>query len=258
MDYKRREVAPRIRVIHDAELQRFYDMAKHQPSFLEAISKPDELCVIAEVKRRSPSAGMISDESLNAVDQARQYYNAGADALSILTDGPSFGGSIKDLWEVVDFLNDHRRPIPCLRKDFMVHPIQVVEAAEAGARAILIIVRALTDDEISMLYNTANAAGLDSIFEIHEEAELEKALRHNPRIIGVNNRDLKRFITDIGISEYIIPQIPDDIVRISESGFWNGEDAARAKAIGTDCLLVGESLMKSDDPESLINEFKHA
>lgn len=257
MEHKRQEVALRIRKIRDAELQRFAEMAPELPSFIKAISKPEELCIIAEVKRRSPSAGVIAQETLNAVDQAREYYNAGANALSILTDEKFFGGSIKDLWNVVDFFNDHGRSMPCLRKDFFVHPIQVVEAAEAGARAILIIVRALSDEEIHALYQTANVAGLDSIFEIHEESELEKALRHNPKIIGINNRDLKRFVTDISISERLLPQIPKHIVRISESGFFNGEDAMRAREAGANCLLVGEALMKSKDPEALIAEFKN-
>ena len=137
----------------------------------------------------------------------------------------------------------------------MLHPIQVLEAAEAGASAILIIVRALDDASIQALYDAANLAGLDSIFEIHEERELEKALRFDPQIIGVNNRDLKRFKTDLAISEALIPQIPENITAISESGIFNVEDAERARACGADALLVGEALMRSQDTEALIADF---
>ena len=140
----------------------------------------------------------------------------------------------------------------------MVHPIQVAEAAEAGARAILIIVRALEDDEIKALRGAADAAGLDSLYEIHEERELEKALRFDPKIIGVNNRDLKRFKTDLAVSESLIPQIPDGIVRISESGIFDPEDAERARACGADAILVGEALMRAEDPEALVEAFHNA
>ena len=137
----------------------------------------------------------------------------------------------------------------------MLHPIQVVEAAEGGARCILIIVRTLTDDEIKALREAADLAGLDAIYEIHEEQELERALRFDPKIIGVNNRDLKRFTTDLAISEQLIPQIPEGIVKISESGIFDDEDAQRAKDCGADAILVGEALMRSEDVEALVRSF---
>ena len=157
------------------------------------MSNADELSVIADIKRKSPSAGSIA-ENVSAVDQARNYLNADADALSVLTDQKYFGGELEDLWEVNDFIRSHRRTIPTLRKDFMIHPIQVMEALEAGARAILLIVRALDDDELKTLREAADLARLDCLYEIHEERELEKALSHDPEIIGVNNRDLTRFV----------------------------------------------------------------
>jgi len=158
------------------------------------------------------------------------------------------------LWEVTDFIKEHQRPIPCLRKDFMVHPMQVLEACEAGARAILIIVRALEDAEIHSLQDAANLAGLDSIFEIHEEEELERAMAFDPEIIGVNNRDLTRFVTDLDISCNLIPKIPEGIITISESGIHSVEDAAKVKDAGAQAVLVGEALMRSDDPEGFIEE----
>ena len=134
----------------------------------------------------------------------------------------------------------------------MVHPIQILEACEAGARAILIIVRTLEDDEIQQLHDAANLAGMDSLFEIHKPAELERALKFDPKIVGVNNRDLTKFVTDLQISCDLIPQIPDEIVPISESGIQEPEDASRVKEAGAQAVLIGETLMRSNDPEGFI------
>ncbi|MGC6606972.1 MAG: indole-3-glycerol phosphate synthase TrpC [Lentimonas sp.] len=258
MAAKRLAVQNQIRPVRDSELERLSQMQTQGDSFSEALARKDRLSVISEIKRKSPSAGEIASADLDAVEQARKYANAEADCFSVLTDTDYFGGSLKDLWDVVEFLEVHNRKTPCLRKDFMVHPIQVVEAAEAGARAILIIVRALEDDDIKALYDAANLAGLDSLFEIHEESELEKALKFNPKIIGVNNRDLKRFETDLAVSELLIPQIPDDIIKVSESGIFDIEDAERASACGADAILVGEALMRAEDPEELVEAFHKA
>lgn len=254
MEWKRQEIADRLRPVRESELSHLGDIKHPGPRFSEVLQRDEGLAVIAEIKRRSPSAGEIATIP-DAPDQARKYVNANVDCMSILTDEKYFGGTLKDLWNVTDFLNDHQRHTPCLRKDFMVHPLQVVEAAEAGAKAILIIVRALDDESIKVLYDAANLAGLDSLFEIHGESELERALKHGPKIVGVNNRDLRRFVTDIGISENLIPQIPSDIIRISESGIFNELDAGRAFEAGADAVLVGEALMKADDPEELVNIF---
>lgn len=258
MAAKARQIEHLIRPVRDSELDQFANMRKQGGSFLEALAQPDRLSVIAEIKRKSPSAGQIADASLDAVEQARKYINAEADCFSVLTDTDYFGGKLQDLWDVVEFLEVHQRTTPCLRKDFMLHPVQVLEAAEAGARSILIIVRALEDDQIKALYEAASIAGLDSLFEIHEERELEKALKFAPKIIGVNNRDLKRFKTDLAVSEHLIPQIPNDIIKISESGIFTPEDAERASACGADAILVGEALMRAEDPEELVEAFHNA
>ena len=175
---------------------------------------------------RSPSAGDIK-AGASAVEQAQRYQRAGADALSILTDQKFFGGTLDDLREVTARFRESPASPPCLRKDFMVHPIQVLEARESGASAILIIVRALDDNEIALLFNSAKAAGLDSLFEIHHEAELERALRHGAQIIGVNNRDLAIFKTDLSLSERLIPQFPESVTAVSESGIFFAADAFR-------------------------------
>jgi indole-3-glycerol phosphate synthase len=258
MAAKRHALRNHIRPVREQELARLADMQRQGGSFLEELARKDRLSVIAEIKRKSPSAGEIAPAQLDAVEQARKYINAEADCLSILTDTEYFGGSLQDLWDVVDFLEVHNRKTPCLRKDFMVHPVQVVEAAEAGARAILIIVRALEDDEIKALRDAAGIAGLDALYEIHEERELEKALKFDPKIVGVNNRDLKRFKTDLAVSEFLIPQIPNHIVKVSESGIFDPEDAERARACGADAILVGEALMRAEDTEELMEAFHRA
>ena len=258
MAAKRHALKDLIRPVRDQELERLGRMQTQGGSFLEALARKDRLSVIAEIKRKSPSAGEIASATLDVVDQAREYVNADVDCMSILTDTDYFGGHLQDLWDVVEFLECHQRRTPCLRKDFMVHPIQVAEAAEAGARCILIIVRALEDDEIKALRDAAQAAGLDILYEIHEERELEKALRFDPKIVGVNNRDLKRFKTDLAVSELLIPKIPDGIIKVSESGIFDIEDAERASACGADAILVGEALMKTEDPEELVSAFHNA
>ena len=258
MAAKRKALEGKLRPVKAQELERLGRIQTQGGSFLESLARKDRLSVIAEIKRKSPSAGEIAPVTLNAVEQAREYVNAEADCLSILTDTDYFGGSLQDLWDVVEFLECHQRKTPCLRKDFMVHPVQVAEAAEAGARCILIIVRALEDDEIKALRDAAGIAGLDILYEIHEESELERTLSFEPEIIGVNNRDLKRFKTDLAVSELLIPKIPDGIVNVSESGIFDLEDATRARDCGADAILVGEALMKTEDPEELVELFHKA
>lgn len=258
MAAKRQALQSHMRPVSDQELERLGNIQTQGGSFLEALARKDRLSVIAEIKRKSPSAGEIASATLDAVEQARLYVNADVDCMSILTDTDYFGGKLQDLWDVGEFLECHQRKTPCLRKDFMVHRIQVAEAAEAGARCILIIVRALEDDEIKDLRDAAGIAGLDILYEIHEERELEKALKFDPKIVGVNNRDLKRFKTDLAVSELLIPQIPDDIIKVSESGIFDVEDAERASACGADAILVGEALMKAENVEELVEAFHNA
>jgi len=253
MLWKRREVAQRTRPVRDAELEHFARMWRPGKSFAQALRREAGLAVIAEIKRRSPSAGAIA-EGVEAPEQARHYYNAGTDAISVLTDEEFFGGSIRDLWDVNDLLSHRADAPPTLRKDFFVDPIQVLEAAEAGARAILIIVRALNDEEIRRLFECARMAGLDALFEVHSMPELDRAIAAGARIIGVNNRDLARFQTDLAFSEQIIPEMPEDCIAVSESGIATVEDAIRVYEAGADAVLIGEALMRMKDPEPFIRE----
>lgn len=256
MAWKRREIAPLVREVTEGELREMDAQHSRPPSFLAALRRSDDrLAVISEIKRRSPSAGDIK-AGASSLDQACRYQAAGADALSILTDEKYFGGTLADLEGVALHFRTHPPAKPCLRKDFMVHPIQVLQARAAGASAILIIVRALSDAEIARLQNAASAAGLDALYEVHEESEIDRALRHGARIIGVNNRDLAIFKTDLGLSERLIPLIPKDLVAVSESGIFSASDAARVRAAGAHAVLVGEALMRSDDPAALIRAMR--
>jgi indole-3-glycerol phosphate synthase len=266
MAHKRREIAPLVRPVSEGELARLDATLPRPPSFATALRRADRrLAVIAEIKRRSPSAGDIK-QNADALTQALTYRTAGADALSILTDEKYFGGSLADLGSVTSHFRagppaagvSRSNPLPCLRKDFFVHPIQVLEAREAGASAILIIVRALTDEEITNLHGAADAAGLDALFEVHDEADLARAVAQGAKIIGVNNRDLAVFKTDLSLSERLIPQFPKNVIAISESGIFTGADAARARAAGAHAVLVGEALMKAADPARLIADFRRA
>lgn len=258
MAWKREEIAPRLRPVSENALAQLNASLPPPPSFAQALRRPDgQLGVIAEIKRRSPSAGAIK-EGISAPDQAVRYRAAGASALSVLTDTKYFGGTLEDLSSVTALFRSSPPAVPCLRKDFMVHPLQIAEARESGASAILIIVRALTDDEIKILFNGAQAAGLDALFEIHNESEIDRAVRHGAKIIGVNNRDLAIFKTDLGLSERLIPRFPTDVIAVSESGIFTGADAARVRAAGAHAVLVGEALMKAPDPAALIAEFRSA
>ena len=255
MAHKRREIAPLLRPVLPEELAALDRELPRGPSFLAALRREDgRLAVIAEIKRRSPSAGAIK-EGISALAQAHRYRAAGASALSILTDEKYFGGRLEDLQQVTGDFAARGPALPCLRKDFMVHPLQVLQARLAGASAILIIVRALTDEEIHALHAAATAAGLDALFEIHTEPELARAVGHGAKIIGVNNRDLAIFKTDLDLSERLIPRFPKHVVAVSESGIATAADAARVKAAGAHAVLVGESLMRADDPAAVIRSF---
>jgi len=258
MEWKRLEIAPRVRDVPEAELARLNASLPKPIPFIAALRRPDgKLAVIAEIKRKSPSAGAIATGA-SSVDRAESYAGAGADAMSILTDEKYFGGTLGDLQGVTAHLRASGRSVPCLRKDFMVHPIQVLEARQSGASAILIIVRALDDDEISRLHGAANAAGLDALFEVHAEGEIGRAEAHGARAIGVNNRDLAIFKTDLGLSERLIGKFPKGVVAVSESGISTAADAARAKRAGAHAVLVGEALMRAPDAAALVASFHGA
>lgn len=206
----------------------------------EALDRPG-VAVIAEIKRASPSKGSLAAD-LDAVAQAERYRAGGTDAISVLTEPSRFAGSLADLARVSAL------GTPTLRKDFLVDPYQVWEARLAGASAVLLIVAALSDEELAVLSDAAAEAGLDTLVEVHDESELDRALAVGPRIVGVNARDLRTFDLDRDAFARIRPRLPDGVLAVAESGIAGPDDVRRAAAQGADAVLVGETLVTSDDP----------
>jgi indole-3-glycerol phosphate synthase len=206
--------------------------------FAQALQAGECVAVIAEVKRRSPSAGVIHAEA-DPVGTAASYEASGARAISVLTDREYFGGSVKDLQDVVSAVH-----IPVLRKDFIINELQIVEARAHGASAILLIVRLLDAQQLTDLRQTAEQLGMHALVEIHNEAELDSAMQSGSRIIGINNRDLDTLAIDLGVSERILPRIPKAVIAIAESGLKTAADVQRMANAGADAVLVGEALMR--------------
>ncbi len=220
------------------------------PSFRRALAKPG-LSVIAEIKRASPSKGLLAlDFDHRRI--ARAYEAGGASAISVLTEEKSFLGSLDHLCEVNDELGNR---IPTLRKDFLFDEYQLYQAREAGAAAVLLIVAVLrTADRIRGLVEVAAGLGLDALVEVHDERETEIALAAGATIVGVNNRDLRTFHTDLAVSERLRPLIPETCLMVSESGIQGPADAARLRALSVDAILVGEHFMTSPDPTVTLRE----
>jgi indole-3-glycerol phosphate synthase len=210
------------------------------------LRRPEGLAVIAEVKRRSPSKGdlaAIADPAALAAD----YAAGGAAAISVLTEQRRFGGSLADLDAVRAAVD-----VPLLRKDFIVDAYQVDEARAHGADLVLLIVAALPEGLLADLHAQIVGLGMTALVEVHDEAEAEAAIRIGAGVIGVNARDLKTLDVDLATVERVLPQLPSDVIGVAESGIAGAEDAARCAAAGADAVLVGEALVKSDDPVAAI------
>ncbi|WP_432353484.1 indole-3-glycerol phosphate synthase TrpC [Sporosarcina sp. A2] len=225
---------------------------QRRPSLIDLISYTDELQVIAEIKRASPSKGIIQ-AVVNPAQQARTYEKAGAACVSVLTDSQFFQGSFEDLKEVAQAVN-----IPVLCKDFIIHPIQIDTAHSAGASVILLIVAALPDAELRALHVYATALGLEVLVEVHDAIELNRALEAGAQLIGVNNRDLKTFDVDLARTEELAELFPFESGRvlISESGIGSTEDAQRVAKAGASAVLVGETLMRSNTPGEAVESLQ--
>ena len=206
----------------------------------------DEVAVIAEVKRRSPSKGAINP-GLDAGAQAAAYAGGGAAAISVLTEPTHFGGSNADLLTAITAVE-----VPVLKKDFHVHPVQLLEARALGASAALLIVRALSPEQLRTMATAACDIGLETIIEIRDEAELERALGVSAEIIGINNRDLETLRIDASTSLRLLPLIPPGVVAIAESGMRTAEDVQAAADAGADAVLVGSSLSAASDPADAV------
>lgn len=218
-------------------------------SLAGALQAAAPLAIIAELKQASPSAGWIGRQP-NPVEVARRYQAAGAAALSVLTDRTSFRGSLARLRQVREHVD---RPV--LRKDFLIHPYQIVQARAAGADAVLLIVALLGDEDLDELLTLTRRLGMEALVEVHEEAELDRALAAGARVVGVNNRDLDRLETSLATGERLLPRIPPGVVAVAESGLKGPEDVARMVRAGAQAVLVGEALTRHPNPEALIQAF---
>ncbi|MFT5439115.1 MAG: indole-3-glycerol phosphate synthase [Alphaproteobacteria bacterium] len=197
--------------------------------------------LISEIKRASPSKGLIR-EDFNPATLAQAYQEGGATCLSVLTETPNFEGKDAHLIAARSAVD-----LPVLRKDFMIDPYQIVESRSLGADCILLIMAALSDDQASEMESIAQGFGMDVLIEVHDEAELERALRLSSPLIGVNNRNLKTLETNLDTTHRLAPLVPDDRILVCESGLYTPQDLAEMAGIGARCFLIGESLMRQED-----------
>jgi indole-3-glycerol phosphate synthase len=249
LERKEAEVAARRRDIPESQLLELASQHRPPCSLYEALSGPGgPVRIVAEVKRASPSAGSIR-AGLDAPAQAVRYERAGAAAVSVLTDGPGFGGSLADLDAVRE-----RVEVPLLCKDFILNRYQLLEARAAGADAALLIVAALAPGRLRALLGDCGELGLSALVEVHDESELEVALDTGARIVGVNNRDLCTFGVDLATSERLLPLLPVDVRGIAESGVRGPEEVRRLRAHGAANFLVGEALVRAADAGALLSE----
>ncbi len=242
LSHKREEVAAaKTRVCEQNMRERALALETSVRGFRSALCTGERPRIIAEVKRRSPSKGEIRAD-FHPVICAEEYVRGGAAALSVLTDEKYFGGHL-------DYLHEIRAAveIPLLRKEFIVDPYQIDEARVAGADAILLIVAALSPEDLSALRQHALSLGLDVLVEVHDEAELDIALKAEVDLLGINNRNLKTFETRLETSERLLSGLSEDLVVVSESGIGSYDDICRLEGAGAKAFLVGESLMRQEN-----------
>ncbi len=245
--YKREDVSARKALRSQAQVDaaaRAADAPRGFKAALERRHGPGRLALIAEIKKASPSKGIIR-EDFDPPALARAYEAGGAACLSVLTDGPSFQGAD-------DYLVAARAAtaLPCIRKDFLVDPWQVAESRALGADAILVILAMIDDALAADLMSEAARLGMDALVEVHDEAEMDRAGALGATLVGVNNRDLKTFIVDLAVTERLAARAPNAALLVTESGLFTGADAARLEASGAKAMLVGESLMRQADVEA--------
>lgn len=231
------------------ELERAATSAPSPPPFeasLRLATERGTIAVIAEIKRSSPSKGVLN-ASIDAAEQARQFASGGAAAVSVLTEPDRFGGSPEDLTRARAAI-----ALPLVKKDFHIHPVQAAEARAIGASALLLIARALGPHGLATMAGAARDAGVEILVEVRDASELDWALSVDARVIGVNNRDLETLVIDTEAGERVIPLIPHDLVAIAESGIRGVVDAEAAAQLGSDAVLVGSVLSAAHDPAEIV------
>jgi indole-3-glycerol phosphate synthase len=247
----RQGVEARRRQLPQAELESQLAARGEDRPFSEALVRPG-LSLIAEFKRRSPSAGEIA-AGADVAEQVGSYERGGAAALSVLTDEAHFGGSLEDLRAARAACG-----LPIVRKDFIVEPYQLYEAAVNGADAVLLIVRALEDDALRALYEEARGLDLDCLVEVHDNEELERALEVDVEVIGINNRDLTDFSVDIERTLELLADVPAGKTVVAESGYSSRDQLDELERVGVDAVLIGSALMAAADPEAKTRELTGA
>jgi indole-3-glycerol phosphate synthase len=245
--YKKEEVKINKKLYPVSKLEKSFYFRREIPSFIEAILKPGP-SIIGEFKRKSPSKGIINiSADINQV--AKGYQEAGISAISVLTDKKFFGGEKDDLLKVAGYIK-----VPLLRKDFILDEYQIVESKSIGASAILLIASVLSRSEVDTLTDLALNLGLDILFEIHNEKDLEK-MSHKIKIIGVNNRNLKTLEINMDNSVDLLTHLPLNLIKVAESGFQTYNDVKQLFARGYNAFLIGENFMRSNDPGLTAAEF---
>jgi indole-3-glycerol phosphate synthase len=252
---KQAEVRDRSAAVPLHEMERRAAAAPKPRDFTGALCETvawGRVGLIAEIKRQSPSGGLIRDP-FDPAALAKSYQDAGAACLSVLTDQPYFGGCTEDLVAARAACT-----LPALRKDFMVHPWQIFESRAMGADCILLIMAALEDELAHELEDIARSLDMAVLVEVHDRRELDRALALETRLIGVNNRNLKTLTTDLATSEELVPLIPADRIPVAESGIRTPDDVRRMSNAGARCLLVGEHLLRQPDVTAAARELIHA
>lgn len=246
--YKQDEIAAAKQRVDVATLQRAISLVGPVRGFRRALTTGEGTRIIAEVKGASPSAGVIRAD-FNPVEVAQAYSAAGAACISVLTDGPSFHGSLEYLTRVRAAVD-----LPLLRKDFLIDPYQLLEARAAGADCALLIAEILPGPSLPRMLREAEGMGLETLVELYDPENLDRVLEAGATLIGVNNRDLRTFSVDLDHTLNIAPRVPTGVVLVSESGIRHGEDTAKLREAGVRAVLVGETLMRSADVAATMRE----